>query len=115
MVEVRVVDPWTFQLEVQESKLPPLSDDDGSKPTAKRVTSVQLKSGGMDYFCLHARTPSEQIEWRSVIKNYVSELAKHQNIKRLQQRTLDHRRSVTFNAVDMELERVMNNTTTQEI
>lgn len=86
-----------------------------SKMDSKRVASLQLQSGGMNYYCLQAKTPGEQTEWRAIIENYVAELAKHRNIKALKERALDHRRSVTFNAMEMELERVMNATSDHNI
>lgn len=106
VVEVRVLDPWTFQLEIQErtgSMLP-----ENVTPDLKRVTSLQLTSGNKTFFCLQAKNTNEQNEWRSIIENYVSDLSKHRRIKNLEERALDNRRSVTFNAMEMELERVMN-------
>lgn len=109
VVEVRVVDPWTFQLEVQENSVESPRKVDGE--TRERVKSLQLQSGGMQYFCLQAKSPGEQMEWRSILENYVSDLAKFRGIKQLEARALDARRSVTTNAMEMELERVMDLTT----
>ena len=104
VVEVRVMDPWTFQLEVKE--IHSHSHDVGNGER-ERVHSVQLRSGGMNFFCLQAKTPNEQTEWRTNIENYVNELQKYNRIRTLEERALDARRSVTTNAMDMELERVM--------
>jgi len=113
VVEVRVLDPWTFQLEVHDRPSSPKSTDTkDSTDSAKRVASVQLSSGSKSFFCLQAKTPNEQNEWRAIIENYVAELAKFKNIETLKERAMDHRRSVTFNAMEMELERVMNATGT---
>lgn len=145
LVEVRVVDPWTFQLEVRDgyvsssspSSSPEEHDDNdnnnfndndndtnansnnktgGTPPVSptNRVSSVQLRAGGMNYFCLQAKTPDEQNEWRAIIENYVADLRKYRSIKNLEQRALDHRRSVTNNAMDVEMERVMMHTSMDE-
>lgn len=112
-----MVDPWTFQLEVRERSSSETAEDtspdspQASRPSPKRVTSLQLRAGGMNYFCLHAKTRGEQTKWRTLIESYVSELARHRSITLLQQRAMDSRRSVTFNAMDVELERVMDATT----
>lgn len=100
IVEVRVVDPWTFQLEVQTEFSP---------EKAKRVASALLGTGGMTYYCLQAKTPGEQNEWRSVIENYIAELSKYKSILRLREKAADYRRSVTFNAMEVELEKLINN------
>ena len=121
-----MVDPWTFQLEVRDPHAAASSSPrantqedhtiDSTPPSSplNRVTSLQLRAGGMNYFCLQAKTPGEQNEWRGIIENYVAELAKHRSIKNLERRALDHRRSVTHNAVDVELERVMHATMLEE-
>lgn len=93
IVDVRTIDPWTFQIEVKEEmqgSAPGAEKDprpegqegqEGQEPplsprSARRLAKQDsVQAGNMSYFCLQAKTRAEQTEWKSVLENCLMDLA----------------------------------------
>ena len=74
IVDVRSIDPWTFQIEVKEDVKQEQNADEASNPRQLNKQNSSLQSGNMSYFCLQAKTQDEQAEWKSILENYLMDL-----------------------------------------